>query len=222
MRVRTLRGGALSLATCTAAAGLSALLAGCATGPRPATAPTPAEIAAARAAYEGARHAAYAPRRFKALFSGEVSPKVGAIARGYLSVWWDGRVLVWRASAPLAAAGNLGRLSLEEPFAGRVPFPGELDARDAIGLLLGVLDVAPEGAVEKARGGYRVALDGRGRAARLDEAYRIVGLELPRGARASYEPGDAIPRRIDAQSPDGTAHLTLSSYGDWPSSERIP
>ena len=130
--------------------------------------------------------------------------------------------LVWRASAPLAGAGNLGRLSLDEPFAGRVPFPGELEARDAIGLLLGVLDLPPEGSMEKTRGGYRVALDGRGRAARLDEAYRIVGLELPHGARASYEPGDAIPRRIDAQSPDGTAHLTLSSFGDWPSTERIP
>ena len=98
----------------------------------------------------------------------------------------------------------------------------ELTFDEADGLLLGVLDLPPEGSVEKARGGYRVALDGRGRAARLDEAYRIVGLELPHGARASYEPGDAIPRRIDAQSPDGTAHLTLSSFGDWPSTERIP
>jgi hypothetical protein len=219
---RPSRGGARSLAACALIAGLAALLASCATGPHAATAPAAAETAAARAAYDRARRAAYAPRRFKALFSGEVAPKVGAIARGYLSVWWDGKTLVWRASAPLAGAGNLGRLALDEPLAGRVPFPGEIDARDAIGLLLGVLDVAPAGPVERARGGFRVGLDDHGRAARLDETYRIVGLELPRGARASYEPGEAIPRRIDAKSPDGTALLRLSSFGDWPASEPIP
>ena len=54
-------------------------------------------------------------RRFKALFRAEVSPKVGAIGRGYLSVWWDGasRSLEWRTSAPIAGAGRGGLLRMK-------------------------------------------------------------------------------------------------------------
>ena len=43
----------------------------------------------ARGAWERARETAWAPRRFKAVFRGEVSQKVGAIVRGYLSLFWD-------------------------------------------------------------------------------------------------------------------------------------
>src|SRR5262249_4295768 len=121
-----------------AAALIALASARCATAPKPVSA---ADAEAARAAYEKARARAYAPRRFKALLQGEVAPKGGAIARGYLSCWWDGRVLVWRASAPLAGAGSSGRLSLDDPSRGTVPFPGELDAKDAIGLLFGILDL---------------------------------------------------------------------------------
>jgi hypothetical protein len=192
--------------------------AGCAPAPKPVSA---AAADSARSAYEKVRASAYAPRRFKALFQGEVAPKIGAIARGYLSCWWDGRVLVWRASAPLAGAGDSGRLSLDEPSRGRVPFPGELDAKDAIGLLFGVLDLPPL-RVEASSGGTRVVLDERGRAAVLDGDGRIVEIDLPGGARGRFEPGGALPRSIDAKSKDGSAKLTLQSYGDWPQSEPLP
>jgi len=199
------------------------VLASCSGAGTPKTVPVHGEYAdAARAAYERARARAYAPRRFKTLFSGEVAQSVGGIARGYLSAWWDGRRLVWKTSAPLAGAGGGGTLSLDAPRSGPVPFPGELDGRDAIGVLLGVLDLAPTGPVSSSHDGFRDSLDERGRAALLDERLRIVGLELPDGTRVRYEPGDGIPRRIDAKSRDGSAHLELSSFGDWPASEPIP
>ena len=201
-----------------AAASIALAAARCAPPSKPVSA---AAAESVRAAYEKARASAYAPRRFKALFQGEVAPRVGAIARGYLSCWWDGRVLVWRASAPLAGAGDSGRLSLDEPSRGRVPFPGELDAKDAIGLLFGVLDLAPQ-RFESAGGETRVTLDDRGRAAVLDAGGRVVELDLPGGTRARFEPGGALPRAIDAKSKDGSAKLTLQSYGDWPESEPIP
>jgi hypothetical protein len=199
-----------------------ALSVSCTSTSRPKTVPVLGEYAdAARGAYERARQHAYGPRRFKALFQGEIAQTIGGIARGYLSCWWDGRVLVWRTSAPLAGAGNEGRLALDAPSAGRVPFPGELDGRDAIGVLLGVLDLPPAGPVESWRDGFRVALDGHGRVALLDEKLRIVGFELP-GAKVAYEPGEAIPRRIDAKTREGSADLKLQSFGDWPASEPIP
>src|SRR5439155_22714002 len=102
------------------------------------------------------------------------------------------------------------------------PFPGELDGSDAIGVLLDVLDLAPAGAVESLRDGFRLTLDGRGRVALLDARLRIVGLELPHGARVTFEPGDGVPRRISASSPDGTADLSLESFGAWPAGEAIP
>ena len=47
-----------------------------------------------------------------------------------------------------------------------------------------------------------------------------------RSAAATKGLQDAGRDAYDSYSPagpmDGTAHLTLSSYGDWPSSERIP
>lgn len=193
-------------------------------GRQVAPAPVAVERAdAARTAYEKARQAAYGSRRFKALFGGDVSPRVGAIARGYLSAWWDGRSLVWRASAPLAGAGRQGRLSLDESASpGSVPFPGELDSRDAIGVLLGVLDLPPGGAVVARGAGVRIVLDARGRSVLMDERLRIVGFELPHGASVKYEPGDGVPRRIEAKSPDGFANLRLESFGPWPASEPIP
>jgi hypothetical protein len=144
-------------------------------------------------------------RRFKALFKAEVSPKIGAIGRGYLSVWWDGAAgsLSWRASAPIAGSGRGGflRRGLSD---GAAPFPGRLAPSDLIGCILGVPD-APFSA--------SVAVDRDG---------RPVELSFAGGETVKLQPGEGVPRRIEASGPDGRAILTLESYSAWPASEEVP
>ena len=103
-----------------------------------------------RAAYEEQRARAWDPsRRFKALFKAEVSPKVGAVGRGYLSVWWDGAsaTLTWRTSAPIGGAGRGGFLRMTEgegnftPAEGGLPLSARLKGPDLIACILGTPDV---------------------------------------------------------------------------------
>lgn len=189
---------------------------------RPGVVSAPA-AAAAREAYERARRTAFSPRRFKALFSGEVSPRAGALARGYLSVFWDGEALVWRASAPVAGTARGGALTRTGGAGGRAPFPGKLTDADAIGIVLGVADVPPGADAATSQGDLvRLSLEGEGRAALLDGTGRVVGLELPGGTAVRFEPGEGVPRRIEATSPEGRAILKLESYGAWPSGEGVP
>jgi hypothetical protein len=200
------------------AAGLS--IAGCASAPRAATpAARKSGVDEAVASYRARRDTAFSDRRFKALFSGDVSPKVGAVARGFLAVWWDGERLTWRVSAPLAGESRSGTYSrsgaLEAP--GASPFPVGLGPRDAIGVLLGVLDLSPLEA--RAHGSaFRVALDRAGRFA-LVEGGQVVGLELPHGVVVRFEPGVGVPRRIDVTGPEGRARLKLETYAAWPVGE---
>jgi hypothetical protein len=144
-------------------------------------------------------------RRFKALFKAEVSPKVGAIGRGYLSVWWDGPTgtLTWRASAPIAGSGRGGILRKGER-GGDSPLPGNLDPTDLISCILG----APA--------------DGSTRSALLDNQGRVVEMSFPKSEIVSFQPGEGGPRRIEANGPDGRAVLTLESYSSWPASEEVP
>ena len=95
----------------------------------------------------GAARAWDSSRRFKALFRAEVSPRIGAIGRGYLSVWWDGASgsLSWRTSAPIAGAGNGGLLRKGSGAAGDEPgvspLPGKLGRpADLIACILGTPD----------------------------------------------------------------------------------
>ena len=193
----------------------SGVLAGCAAAPPAAPARDPV------LSFEAARRQAWAPRRFKALFRGEVAPKVGTVVRGYLSVFWDGNALVWRASAPLAGTARTGvltRFGTED--SGLVP--GRLAGSDALGALLGAPNLPAEPAgVRFEKGRSRIALAGE-RAALLDAEGRIVGLSYPGGIEVTLEPGEGVPRRIAARGPSGSAVLTLESYGPWPEGEAIP
>ena len=45
---------------------------------------------------------------------------------------------------------------------------------------------------------------------------------FPRGEVVTLQPGEGVPRRIEAKGPDGRAILTLESYAPWPTSEAIP
>ncbi|HEV8268096.1 MAG TPA: hypothetical protein VGR00_07685 [Thermoanaerobaculia bacterium] len=203
-----------------AALAVSLLASACATAPR-AAAPAAEKAAAdeAVAAYRARREAAFSKRRFKALFSGDVSPKVGAVARGFLSVWWDGERLTWRVSAPLAGEARSGTYTRggasETP--GGSPFPVGLGPRDAIGVLLGVLDLSPLEARPHERA-FRVALDRAGRFA-LVEGRQVVGLELPHDVVVRFGPGEGVPRRIDVAGPEGRATLKLETYAAWPVGE---
>ena len=98
--------------------------------------------ASALATYEKARLAAWdTSRRFKALFKAEVSPKVGAIGRGYLSVWWNGATgtLHWRASAPIAGSGRGkregGATDAATPDPSHALLPGRFSSDDLLGSL---------------------------------------------------------------------------------------
>ena len=189
-------------------------------------------------AYERARAAAWDPtRRFKALFRAEVSPNVGAISRGYLSVWWDGATdtLQWRASAPMAGKGKGGSLRKGKDEAGSdggraiagrdgaPPFPGRIAPSDLIACVLGTPDAPVSGLpVEETPKGLRLRLDGSMRTTLLDREGRPIEFSFPNGETVKLEPGEGVPRRIEAKGPDGRAVLTLESYSSWPAGERIP
>jgi len=190
------------------------LLAGCASLP-------PVDGARARASYELARQRAFAPRRFKALFKGEASQNVGGVVRGYLSIWWDGRVMRWKTSAPLAGAAQSGVLRSARETVADSARPLPLPPGDAIGALLGALDLEP-GDVTAARGGALVALPGR-RYALVDGDGKVVELRFD-GDHVTIRlaPGDGVPRRIEATSREGRVVLTLDSYLAWPEDEGVP
>ncbi|MEO8586738.1 MAG: hypothetical protein ABI584_11300 [Acidobacteriota bacterium] len=157
-------------------------------------------------AYERLRARAWDPsRRFKALFKAEVSPKVGAIGRGYLSVWWDGPTgtLTWRASAPIAGSGKGGVLRTGER-GGDSPLPGNLEPTDLISCILG----AP------AEVSTRSTL--------LDNQGRVIEMRFPKSEVVSFQPGEGVPRRIEANGPEGRAVLSLESYSAWPAGEEVP
>jgi hypothetical protein len=158
-------------------------------------------------AYERLRGRAWDPsRRFKALFKAEVSPKVGAIGRGYLSVWWEGATgtLRWRASAPIAGQGRGGVLRRGASVSSNALLPGRLSADDVLACVLGVPDapLSPS-----------VAVDPEG---------RPIEFSFPSGEVVSLHPGEGVPRRIEANGSDGRAVLTLEAYSSWPESEKVP
>lgn len=164
----------------------------------------------ALAAYEEARARAWDPsRRFKALFRAEVSPRIGAIGRGYLSVWWDGAsgALSWRTSAPIAGAGKGGRLRKEPGAAGEPdasPLPGKLASADLIACILGTPDAPASPSTL------------------LDAGGRVLELRFPNGPVVKLQPGDGVPRRIEAKGPSGHATLVLERYGPWAEGEEVP
>ncbi|MFN7987154.1 MAG: hypothetical protein U0529_06750 [Thermoanaerobaculia bacterium] len=206
-----------------AAAAFVLALAACRSAAPPPLPADPPTTARAVSAVLAARDDAWRPRRFKALFRGEVSPKVGPVVRGYLALFWDGESLAWRASVPLAGAGRSGILRRSGGDAGEL-FPGRLDARDVLAALLGVPEEAPSGEGALVRDG-RVELrlpSGEGRAVLVTGAGEVTGLVLPAGVRVEVSPGAGVPRRVEVHGPDGRALLTLESYGPWPEGEEAP
>ena len=205
-----------------AAAALLALASCRTTGPSSVPA-DPAVAANGVSAVLSARDRAWAPRRFMALFKGEVFPNAGVSVRGYLSLFWDGVTLTWRASVPLGGAGRTGTVRRSGGDAAGL-LPGRLAAGDLLSALLGVPEEAPtgEGAVVH---GERLQLalpSGDGRSVLVSPSGAVTGLVLPAGVRVEFSPGEGLPRRIEVRGPEGRALLTLESYGPWPEGEEAP
>jgi hypothetical protein len=195
-------------------------------------------------AYERARAAAWDPtRRFKALFRAEVSPNVGAISRGYLSVWWDGAsgTLTWRSSAPIAGRGRGGFLRRGREGAGAgaagsdagratkdddgvSPLPGRFSSSDLIACILGAPDAAasPSLPFEETPRGLRMRIEGSKRSVLLDREGKPIEFSFPDNETVKVVPGEGVPRRIEAKGPKGSAILTLESYSSWPAGEPVP
>lgn len=183
----------------------------------------PVRTAEALSAVVSARDEAWAPRRFKALYRGEVSPRLGPSARGFLSLFWDGDTLTWRASVPLAGSGRSGTIRRSGDDAGDL-FPGRLAGSDVLAALLGAPGDAPtaEGAVVR---GERVELKlpgGDGRTVLVSPSGEVTGLVLPDGVRVELTPGSGVPRRIEVKGRDGKGVLTLESWGPWAEGEEAP
>jgi hypothetical protein len=189
--------------------------------------------------YERVRARAWDPsRRFKALFKAEVSRNVGAIARGYLSVWWDGATgtLHWRASAPIAGSGRGGFLRKGMGAAGAdagqaradgdgaSPFPGRLASSDLIACVLGVPESARSfsSPFEETRRGWRARIDDSKRSVLVDREGKPIEFSFPNDETVKLQPGEGVPRRIEAKGPEGRAVLTLESYSSWPEGELVP
>lgn len=199
---------------------LALLGAACATTPSPA--PITAEQASAVVkAWDARRAAAYSSRRLKALFKGEAAPKAGATMRGYLTVFWDGTTLVWKASAPLAGSGRNGRLTRSaEPAGESSPFPSGLTSADVVGALLGVLDLPAAGRpVDRIGSEIRLSLDEAGRQAFLSPDGTVTALAFPGGTRVTLEGASPFPLRLSAKGSRGTATLVLESWAEWPADE---
>jgi hypothetical protein len=190
-------------------------------------------------AYERARAAAWHPaRRFKALFKAEVSPKVGAIGRGFLSVWWEGAsgTLTWRSSAPLVGSGRGGFLrkgksagSSDSEHAsadrdGARLFPGQIASSDLIACILGTPDAPASSSLpfEETPKGLRLRIDASKRSVIVDREGKPIEFSFPNDETVKLRPGEGVPRRIEANGPEGRAVLTLESYSFWPESERVP
>lgn len=184
-------------------------------------------------AYEAGRVRAWDPsRRFKALFKAEVSPKVGAIGRGYLSVWWDAASgsLAWRASAPIAGSGRGGVLRVKEgsgDLAARESaalLSARLPAPDLIACILGTPDAPASSSLpfEETPRGWKLRIDRSDRSVLLSREGKPTELSFPGGEVVTLQPGDGVPRRIEANGPDGRAVLVLESYGPWPAGEEVP
>ena len=117
-----------------AAAAILLLVPACRTAGPAATPADPERTARSVAAVFAAREKAWAPRRFKALYRGEVAPKVGLRVRGFLSLFWDGEALEWRASAPLAGSPRAGTIRRGDLDGGGL-FPGPFGASDVLAVL---------------------------------------------------------------------------------------
>ncbi len=92
-------------------------------------------------------------------------------------------------------------------------FPGKLASSDLIACILGTPDApaSPSSAFEETPRGVRLRFDVSKRTALLDREGRPIELTFPNDEKVKLQPGEGVPRRIEANGPEGRAVLTLES-----------
>ena len=60
------------------------------------------------------------------------------------------------------------------------------------------------------------------RTALLNREGMPIELSFPNGETVKLQPGEGVPRRIEANGPEGRAVLALESYSSWPEGEQVP
>ena len=65
-------------------------------------------------------------------------------------------------------------------------------------------------------------IDDPNRTALVDALGRVVEMRFPKSEVVAFQPGEGVPRRIEANGPDGRAVLTLEAYSSWVESEEVP
>ena len=178
-------------------------------------------------AYETARVRAWDPsRRFKALFRAEVSPKVGAIGRGYLSVWWDGRNRL-PCMARLGAdrgerkSGTSQKRRVAEATrrCRTLVLPTSLPAfwagvRPPICLASSSFEETPRG--------LRLRIDDSNRTV-LDDQGRVVEMRFPNGPRSSRSSPARAFRGASRRTGRTAARSSRSrATASWPAGEEVP
>jgi len=111
-----------------------------------------------------------------------------------------------------------------EPPESGLPLAARLTSTDLVACILGMPE-APlrlPSSFEETTKGLRLRIDSSKRSVLLDENGRPIELSFPRGEVVSLQPGEGVPRRIEAKGPGGRAILTLESYAPWPTSDPIP
>jgi hypothetical protein len=56
----------------------------------------------------------------------------------------------------------------------------------------------------------------------VDREGEPIEFSFPTGETVKLQPGEGVPRRIEANGPDGRAVLTLESYSSWSKGEEVP
>lgn len=196
------------------------LLAGCQTVPAPRDPVSAADASRLRSLVLGWQEKAFSERRLKALYAVEMHPKVGPVVRGYVSFFWDGHGLDWRASAPMAGNVRGGRIE-RDGFESTGLLPVDIPAADVVGLFLGIPDWDfVSGPIYPHRGGYRIVSGAREMT--FDVNRGVLSQALPGRFSAVFEPGDGLPRKITIGGPNGEAVFQLQSLLPWKVEEPVP
>lgn len=68
----------------------------------------------------------------------------------------------------------------------------------------------------------RLRVDDSKRSVLVDREGKPIEFSFPDGETVTLQPGEGVPRRIEANGPEGRAVLTLESYSSWPEGEPVP